>query len=278
MRWTTHRRRCWCPRPRSRRRSTPSSRSAIRKTSSRTPSPADYGAAAARYDELRPQDAAWWELFDVLAREGDLVGRRVLDVGCGTGRWAAALAERGSRVWAIDPSPEMVEQARRRGVRAKVAQAESLPFKEGWFERALLVLVVHVLDRPRVFGELRRVLADEGRVAIATFDRRHFDDYYLNPYFPSLADIDRARFPTSEDLIAELEATGFQARVHDVELVSAYDRQTALERIRGRFISTLRMIGEAEFAEGVARAERDLPDRVEARQHMLAMVAVRRPL
>ena len=181
-------------------------------------------------------------------------------------------------MWAIDPSPEMVEQARRRGVRAKVAQAESLPFKEGWFERALLVLVVHVLDRPRVFGELRRVLADEGRVAIATFDRRHFDDYYLNPYFPSLADIDRARFPTRQDLTAELEATGFQARGHDVELVSAYDRETALERIRGRFISTLRMIGEAEFAEGVARAERDLPDRVEARQHMLAVVAVRRPL
>lgn len=181
-------------------------------------------------------------------------------------------------MWAIDPAPAMVEQARRRGVNAKVARAEALPFKEGWFERALLVLVLHVLDRPRAFGELRRVLAADGRVAIATFDRRHFDDYYLNRYFPSLAGIDRARFPTREDLSGELQAAGFEPALRDVELVSTFERRVMLERIRGRFISTLQLIDEAEFAEGLARAERDLPDRVEARQYMLAVVAVRRPM
>jgi ubiquinone/menaquinone biosynthesis C-methylase UbiE len=208
------------------------------------------------------------------------VGRRVLDVGCGTGRWSAALDERGSRVWAVDPSPEMVAEARRRGVNAKVARAEELPFKEGWFERALLVLVVHVVDRPRVFAELRRVLADDGRVAIATFDHRHFDDYYLNAYFPSLAEIDRERFPERDELTAELEAAGFAARTFDVHLTTEYDRDWILERIRGRFISTLQLVGEDEYAAGLARAERELPARIEARQHLLAVVAdaVRSPL
>ncbi len=48
-----------------------------------------------------------------------------------------------------------------------------------------------------------------------------------------------------------------------------------LERIRGRFISTLQLVDEVEFAEGLARAERELPAEVEAEQHLLAVVAER---
>ncbi len=155
---------------------------------------------------------------------------------------------------------------------------KTLPFKEGWFERALLALALHVLDRPRALSELHRVLSDDGQLAIATFDHRHFDDYYLSPYFPSLADIDRARFPTRKQLADELVASGFDPEFTDVTLEARLSREQVLERIRGRFISTLQLLGEGEFAEGLAHAERELPDRVEARQHLLAVVAVRRPL
>jgi ubiquinone/menaquinone biosynthesis C-methylase UbiE len=202
----------------------------------------------------------------------------VLDVGCGTGRWSAALAARGSRVWGIDASKEMVAEARARGVNAKVARAEAMPFKDGWFERALLALVIHVLDRPRALSELHRVLSDEGQLAIATFDRRHFDDYYLNPYFPSLADIDRARFPSRDDLAEELIAGGFDPEFASVTLQASLSRDRVLERVRGKFISTLQLIEDEEFAEGLARAARELPAQVETRQQMLAVAAVRRPL
>src|SRR5919202_5905687 len=100
----------------------------------------DFGRRAAAYDELRPIDDNWWEVYDVLVREGDLRGRRVLEVGCGTGALAAALAERaGARVFACDPSPEMLEVARARAPRVgfKLARAEDLPFKDEWFERAV---------------------------------------------------------------------------------------------------------------------------------------------
>ena len=173
----------------------------------------------------------------------------------------------------VDASPERDEQARARGVNAKVARAEALPFKEGWFDRALAVLVIHVVDRPRAFAELRRVLADDGRLAIATFDHRHFDDYYLNPYFPSLAAIDRARFPTREELGAELRTTGFEPEFTEVTLETPLTRERILERIRGRFISTLQLIDDEELADGLRRAERELPEQVDARQHMLVVRA-----
>src|ERR671932_2499139 len=97
-------------------------------TSSPTP---DFGRRAATYDELRPVDVNWWEIYEALVREGDLTGRRVLDVGSGTGNFAAALSER-ARVWGVDQSAQMLEVARLRapGVRFKQANAYELPFKD----------------------------------------------------------------------------------------------------------------------------------------------------
>jgi ubiquinone/menaquinone biosynthesis C-methylase UbiE len=235
----------------------------------------DFGPLAATYDELRPADANWWELFELLVREADLVGRRVLDVGCGTGRVAAALHERGSRVWGVEPSPEMAARARERGVNVKVARAEQLPFKEGWFERAVLWLVAHLVDRPAVFAELARVLSPDGRIAIATFDPAHFERYYLNRLFPSLERIDRERFPEPPALVGELEAAGFAARLIPLSQRAEIARDEALERIRGRFISTLRLLDDAEFEQGLARAERELPERVGYELEWAVVVATR---
>lgn len=210
-----------------------------------------------------------------LALAGELVGKRVLDVGCGTGRVAAELQERGNRVWGIDPAPEMVAEAKKRGVNAKVARAEQLPFKDGWFERAVLWLTVHLLDRPQSFAELRRVLAPEGLALIATFDPSHFDRFWLNEIFPSLERIDRDRFPTEEQLTQELVANGFEPRVVRLSQRAEIGREAALERIRGRYISTLELLSEAEYRAGLERAERELPADISYALEWLVVIAVR---
>src|SRR5215216_6240607 len=169
----------------------------------------DFGRVAGSYEELRPADANWHELLELVVREGDLVGRRVLDIGCGTGRTAAALAERGARVWGVEPSPEMAALARERLSTVKIASAERLPFKDGWFERALMQLVMHLVDRPQAFAEACRVLAADGRLVIVTFGLEHFEQYWLNSFFPSLEALDRARFPMPDELVGELRSAGF---------------------------------------------------------------------
>lgn len=238
----------------------------------------DFGARAARYDELRPADASWWELFDLLVAEGDLRGRRILEIGCGTGQLAAALAERvAARVWAIDPEPAMLELAARRvptGVGLKEGGAEALPFRDGWFERVVMRLVVHLVDRGRALPELRRVLASGGRAAIATFDPAHFEGFWLARLFPTLEAIDRARFPEPGALAEELRAAGFSA-ARVVRLSQRYEleREAALERIRGRHISTFDLLDEEELGAGTARAERELPERVEVRLEWAVVVA-----
>jgi len=221
----------------------------------------DFGLVAATYDELRPTDANWWEVFELLVHEGDLVGNRVLDIGTGTGRLAAALAERGSRVWGVEPEPEMVALARERISTVKLAPAEKLPFKDGWFDRAVMWLVIHLVDRPLALAEARRVLALDGRLVIATFDPAHFERYWLNRFFPSLEAVDRARFPEPDELRAELDDAGF-ARVQMLPLIqrASIGREAALERVRGRFISPLQLLDEEEYRSGLRRMEAELPE------------------
>ena len=239
-----------------------------------------FHARARAYDALRPQDAAWWRRFEVLVTEADLRGRRVLDVGCGTGALAAALAERASaRVWGVDPSPEMLAVARERvprGVGLKRGRAESLPFTAGWFERVVMSLVIHLVDRPSAFAEVRRVLGAGGLAAIVSFHEQHFERYWAAPFFPSLAAVDRARFPTAAELEQQLRNGGFtDVRVTRWADVGVIDRATALDRLRGRHISTFDLLDPDEVREGIARAERELPDDVEVRLEQLLAIAHR---
>jgi ubiquinone/menaquinone biosynthesis C-methylase UbiE len=241
-------------------------------TSSPTP---DFGARAATYDELRPTDDNWWEVYDALVRKADLNGRRVLDVGSGTGRFAAALSQR-AKVWGVDQSPQMLEVARERApdVRFKEATAYALPFKDGWFDRATMWLVVHLLDRPRAYAEIRRVLTAGGRIGIATFDPSYFGLFWFRDYFPSMEEIDRARFPTRDDFEAELTAAGFgTAGFQRISQRASVSRDVALERIRGKHIATFDLISDEEYRSGLEKAEREVPDQVDYRQEWLLAVA-----
>lgn len=237
----------------------------------------DFDTRARSYDTLRPTDNAWWERFAALVELGDLRGQRILDVGCGTGQLAAALAsEARARVWGVDASEEMVAVARATvpaNVGIRQAPAESLPFRDGWFDRVTMSLVIHLVARRPALAEVRRVVTPSGRVAIATFHEEHFSTYWLSPYFPSIREIDEGRFPSQAGLETELVTAGFP-HVETVRIVSetTQTQAEALRRIRGRHISTFDLLSTDELEEGTARAERELPDPIVVRLDQLVVV------
>lgn len=182
----------------------------------------------------------------------------------------------------MEPSEEMLAVARGRVPRTvglRPGRAEELPFRDGWFERVVFSLVVHLVDRSQAFVEAARVLVPSGRVAIATFAPEHFDVWWLRRWFPSIVEIDRARFPTATELERDLEAARF-VDIGFTRLTTehAIDRATALARIRGRHISTFDLLSEKELREGTARAEAELPDPVPSRLEQLVVVALKAAL
>jgi SAM-dependent methyltransferase len=106
--------------------------------------------------------------------------RRLLEVGCGMGQFAAAVAGRtDAEVVAIDLSPRMVELASERGLDARVADVEALPFEGAEFDCvAANWMLYHVPDVDRALGELRRVLDDDGTLVATTIGAEHMADVW----------------------------------------------------------------------------------------------------
>jgi SAM-dependent methyltransferase len=98
--------------------------------------------------------------------------RTVLDLCCGQGNVAEALANRGCKVTGADFSPTMLEFARRRLPNAVFveADAQDLPFRDGEFDIVVSnVGVCHVPDQLRALAEAKRVLRQGGRFGMTVW-------------------------------------------------------------------------------------------------------------
>jgi ubiquinone/menaquinone biosynthesis C-methylase UbiE len=237
---------------------------------------AHFDAIATRYDRLRHQ--LFERALDLLVREGDLAGRRVLDLGCGTGRFATALAEHhGCTAFGVDPSAAMLSVARARSAAVTWldGRAEDIPLADDAVARAFLQTVIHLVeDRAAAFAELRRVVEPGGVVTILTVDPAGAPRFWMADLLPSYAAIDAARFPAPDTLVDELCCAGFvDADSKPVPMRLRYTRDEAARLLRERFASSLAHISDAEIEAGARRAERELPAAIEPLLEMVLIVA-----
>jgi ubiquinone/menaquinone biosynthesis C-methylase UbiE len=99
---------------------------------------------------------------------------RLLDVGGGTGRVTNVLVGHVGQACIIDVSPGMLLQAWEKGLCAYRGVAEHLPFRDGAFDRILIVDAFHHFrDWPWAATELLRVLRCGGRMVIEEPDIRN---------------------------------------------------------------------------------------------------------
>jgi ubiquinone/menaquinone biosynthesis C-methylase UbiE len=238
---------------------------------------AHFDAIAPAYAGLRDTSGDG-RITDALVRTADLANRSVLDIGCGPGRLLADLASRYHvRPMGIDRSAAMIAAARAElgpSADLRVGAAEALPYNDGELERAVSTMAVHLMDRPRAFAELHRVLRDGGQFSVATADPAYFDQGWMASFFPSYAAADSARFPTAGTLSAELCDAGFsEVFGESLALPRVLTRQQALDRLQNRAFSTFEYLSDDEWRHGVRVAAHSLPDTVRYTHHMLLVAA-----
>jgi SAM-dependent methyltransferase len=120
--------------------------------------------------------------------------RRVLDVGCGNGRFLALLRDFGLREWelfGIEIDPEVARQCEARGFRVHVARMEDFDPGEGSFDAVIMLqLIEHVEDPVKICERVYAMLSPGGCFVIETpnlagLDHRIFQGRYWGHYhFP----------------------------------------------------------------------------------------------
>jgi ubiquinone/menaquinone biosynthesis C-methylase UbiE len=227
--------------------------------SAQNPIRVDYDQRAEEFARYRTVNAAvLQELLSGVSLDRE---SRVLDVGCGTGNYAAALTEStGCRMFGVDPSEQMLARARGAAPWESLlhARAEKLPFDDNSFDLVMSTDVIHHIDnRDAYFHEAARVLRPGGHIATVTDSH---DDIPrrrpLSSHFPETVAIELRRYPPVLRLLAEMEQAGFtEPRV--VEAARPYDL-TDIQAYRERAFSSLLLIDDDEFQRGIERLEADL--------------------
>jgi ubiquinone/menaquinone biosynthesis C-methylase UbiE len=217
----------------------------------------NYDAIAAEYARHRKVHPG--VLRDLL--ESGAIGRKdhVLEVGCGSGNYISAIrAQAGCSCDGIDPSDEMLEAARRQApeVSFRIGRGEDLPYLDDTFDLAFSVDVIHhVTPRADFFSQVHRVLKPGGRACTVTESESMIRSRLHSHYFPDALDVELRRYPSITELVALMEQAGFTNIVERSAQTS--DRLTDIQPYRDRAFSSLHLIGDEAFEEGMRRLDRD---------------------
>ncbi len=212
----------------------------------------DYSRQAEHYDETRSASRSVLRPLH-LALEG-APGRRLLDIGGGTGNYALPLKHDGWQPIVVDRSQAMLARAAAKGLETVAANAERLPFEDETFDAAMMISMLHhVEDRRSALSEARRILRAEGRLVLMGFTGEDAATLWILDYFPSSRPWMEAPHPARAAFLSELPGAHlFEFQFQDMEDASL----AALSADPERLVKAAEK-GETSYFE---RMRRDHPD------------------
>jgi len=135
-----------------------------------------------------------------------------LDIGCGTGNYTIALANKGLNFYGVEPSEKMLDIARSRNgnVNWFLGQAEQIPLDDNLFDGAVATLTIHHWTNiKKALKEIHRVLKKDGKIVFFTATPEQMQGYWLNHYFPKMLKDSIVQMPSFDMVNNALAETGF---------------------------------------------------------------------
>lgn len=219
---------------------------------------------AASYDQARgysPEVLRLW-LDRIQARVPREAVSRIVDLGCGTGRYSFALAEAfEARVIGIDPSETMLAQAMGKSADARVqllrSLGEALPLPDGAVDLVFLSMVFHHLKDPaQVARECRRVLGEGGSVVLRNGVLEELESNPHAAFFPHYRAAVEPLLLTRRRLTSVFEDAGFEPAGHEVvRHPMAENWPDCARKAARRADSFLAGLSDADFQTGLSALE-----------------------
>ncbi len=222
----------------------------------------DYNQIAQAYAQQRQVHPQVVQSLRTACGTGD--GVRVLEVGCGTGNYIHQLALATDYLcYGLDLSPGMLQQARRQPSHVSYIQsrAEATGLAGAHFDLVFSVDVIHhVADLRAYFRETARILKPGGLVCTVTDSEWIIRNRVpLSSYFPATVELELQRYPAMGLLRDELLQAGFSG-IREELVEFPYELRDAAA-FRARTYSSLHLISQRDFEQGLAHLERDLASR-----------------
>ena len=143
---------------------------------------------------------------------------RLLDVGCGRGRWLAYLRDHSHfTVEGVEPSPEAAEHARKeRGLNVRTGDLMSAGYQDETFDVVYVRNVLEHIAEPRTFvGEIHRILRSGGVAVVHVPNDASITNAIKRPLYRA------GKIPECGSLFYPLHLTGFTPRALDLLLREA---------------------------------------------------------
>lgn len=147
-----------------------------------------------------------------------------LDIGCGTGNYTTALADKGLNFVGVEPSEKMlnVARVRKQNVNWLKGTAEQIPADDKVFDGIVATLTIHHwTDLKKAFIEISRVLSDNGRIVLFTSTPDQMKGYWLNYYFPKMLHHSIIQMPSLNNMGEAIEKAGL--KISGIEKYSIKD-------------------------------------------------------
>jgi ubiquinone/menaquinone biosynthesis C-methylase UbiE len=230
----------------------------------------EYWTQPATYDPLEFDTRFRPELLDLwlphfIALAGLAPQQRVLDLGCGTGGFARAIAQHlQAEVIGVDVAAHLLRQATAHSptlpLRWVLSQAEALPLAAQTVDRVLMSLVLHqIVHRQQALQEVYRVLRPGGRVLVRTVAPEvTFQAWVPFRFFPTVAHVEAARLPPIDVILTMCRQAGFHAlHTHTVCRNAHVDLHKVTEALRQRKRPSYRLLTDAELENGLRLIEQE---------------------
>ncbi|MDD2696985.1 MAG: methyltransferase domain-containing protein [Candidatus Pacebacteria bacterium] len=142
----------------------------------------DYNLIA---DDFSTTRSSIWPETQSLLDKYFFPGERVLDLGCGNGRYFEYLKEKRVNYSGVDSSEKLINIAKNKYPEAdfKVADALNLPFPDDFFDKIVSIAVLHHIPskglRSQFFKEARRVLRPGGVLFLTVWNFRELKEFFI---------------------------------------------------------------------------------------------------